>query len=512
MTEIKSAKLIDTNKVPKYVKETSKSLKEAGFESFLVGGCVRDLIIGREPKDWDITTNATPEKIQSIFPDSFYENNFGTVGVKVTLPTNPSNDSDTSDNSKSLDEITEVIEITPYRIESKYTDKRHPDEVKFSENIDDDLKRRDFTINALAFDIENNVLKDNFKGQDDLSSGLIRTVGGADDRFQEDALRMLRAVRFSAELGFLIEQETAESIVSNVDLLENVSRERIGEEFRKIIMSDNPSMGLGMAQKLGIMAKILPIFEESVDVKQNKKAHKYDVWEHSLRTLQHAADKKLSLELRLAALFHDVAKPVTKREVGDKTTFYNHDVVGAKVTRETLKSLSFSTEVVKKVEKLVRYHMFFADTNQITLSAVRRLIAKVGKDSIWDLIDLRMCDRIGTGRPKEQPYRLRKFQSMIEEVSRDPISVSMLKIDGNYLIKKFHVQPGPRIGHILHALLEEVIENPQNNTEMFLVKRTEELLQLPDDEIQKLGDKGREILEEKESEEIEKIRKERHVN
>lgn len=491
---------INIKLIPKEVLSIGKALKDAGFEPYLVGGCARDLLIDRQPKDWDLTTNATPEEIQKIFPDSFYENNFGTVGVKTEQFI-----------SEGEDDTLKVIEITPYRVESTYADNRHPDSVSFSQDIDDDLKRRDFTINALAFDLDKKVLKDNFKGQDDLNSQLIRAVGDPNERFNEDALRMLRAIRFSAELGFIIEQKTAESIVSNANLIENVSRERIGDEFRKIILSDNPSIGMGVAQKLGILAKILPVFENAVDVKQNKEAHKYDVWEHTLRTLQHAADKKLSLELRLAALFHDVAKPITKREEQGKTTFYNHEVVGAKVARETLKNLSFPTETIKKVEKLVRYHMFFADTDQITHSAVRRLIAKVGRDSIWDLINLRMCDRIGTGTPKEEPYRLRKFQSMIEEVMRDPISVSMLKIDGNYLIEKFHVEPGPKIGDILHALLEEVIEEPKNNTEMFLVKRVEEILKLSDKEIHKLGLKGREILEEKEAEEVGKIRKGRHV-
>jgi tRNA nucleotidyltransferase (CCA-adding enzyme) len=484
---------INKDSIPKEVIKTGQALIEAGFEAFLVGGCVRDLLINRPPKDWDLTTNATPEEIQKVFIDSFYENNFGTVGVKTE------------------NEDNKVIEITPYRLETGYTDKRHPDEVKFSQNIDDDLQRRDFTINAMAYDLNKGQLKDIYNGQKDLESCLIRAVGDPDKRFGEDALRMLRAIRFSAELGFMIEQETAESIMNNANLMKHVSRERIGDELTKLIMSKSPALGLGLAEKLHILSHILPIFMDSVGSKQNKQAHKYDVWEHSIRTLQHAADKDLSLEIRLAALFHDVAKPITKREEGGVTTFYNHEVVGAKVARETLRELAFPKEVVSQVEKLVRYHMFFSDTDEITHSAVRRLVSKVGQDSIWDLINLRKCDRIGSGRPKEEPYRLRKFQAMIDEVMRDPVSVSMLKIDGNDLISRFHVEPGPKIGWILHALFEDVLEEPKNNNEMFLVKRIEKLLKLSVEELQKEGEKGKDVMNEKEAEEVSKIRKGRFV-
>jgi poly(A) polymerase/tRNA nucleotidyltransferase (CCA-adding enzyme) len=249
-----------------------------------------------------------------------------------------------------------------------------------------------------------------------------------------------------------------------------------------------------------------------IGVSQNKQAHLYDVWEHSLRSLQHAADKKYPLEVRLAALFHDISKPETKRIEGNKTTFYGHEVVGAKVTRETLKDLRFSKEIIDKVSNLVLNHMFFSDTEEITLSAVRRLVAKVGKENIWDLINLRICDRIGTGRPKEEPYRLRKYQTMIEEVMRDPLSVSMLKIDGSKIMEMFHAKPGPKIGYILHALMDEVLDNPEKNTEMFLVKRAEELLAMSDEELKQLGEKGKDSLKKTEEEEIKKLRSKRHVS
>jgi tRNA nucleotidyltransferase (CCA-adding enzyme) len=486
---------INSNKIPKEIKDISDQLVKSGFECYLVGGCVRDLLLEREPKDWDFTTNAKPEEIQGVFPDSFYENDYGTVGVKT----------------RSEIESLKVVEITPYRLEIGYSDKRRPDEVIFSDKIEDDLKRRDFTINALAYDIQKDILKDNFKGQEDLQSGLIRTVGDPDERFSEDALRILRAIRFSAELGFAIEENTTNSILKNSNLMSHISNERIGQEFQKIILSDNPMIGMAMSEKMHVLSHISPVFEEMIGVKQNKEAHKYDVWEHCLRSLQHAADKKYDLETRLAALFHDVSKPETKRVTKTGTSFYGHEVVGARVARETLKKLAFPRETVQKVEKLVRYHMFFSDTDQITPSAVRRLIAKVGKDHIWDLINLRICDRIGTGRPKEEPYRLRKFQSMIDEVMRDPVSVSMLKINGDSIIKDFEIKPGPKIGYILSALLEEVLEDPTKNTSEFLNNKTKELIELSDSELQKLGEKGRDTAKEAEEKEISEIRKKRKV-
>ena len=486
---------MDLKNLPKEIKSISEALKQGGFEVYAVGGCVRDMLLDKQPKDWDFATNATPEEIQKIFPDSFYENTYGTVGVKTD----------------SEDTTLKVVEITPYRLEAEYDDKRHPNKVIFSDKLEDDLKRRDFTINALALDIDKGQIVDLYKGHKDIKDKLVRAVGEADDRFNEDALRMLRAIRFAAELRFVIEQKTAESIAKNANLLEHVSRERVGDEFKKIVMSDNPIIGFTLAEKLNILSHFSPVFLEAIGVDQNKEGHKYDVWEHSLRTLQHAADKDFSLEVRLAALFHDIGKAKTIAIIKGQTTFYNHEMVSEKVARETLKNMSFSNEIIEKTAKLVRYHMFFADTNQITHSAVRRLIAKVGKENIWDLINLRFCDRIGMGRPKEEPYRLRKYEAMIEEVIRDPISVSMLKIDGNTLIQKFHVQPGPKIGYILHILLEDVLEDPKKNDGKILENRVEELLSLKDNALKEFGTRSKAIQEEAEQEEIEKILKDRGV-
>lgn len=488
---------INKSKIPQEIIDISEKIESAGFEVFMVGGCVRDLIMERSPKDWDLTTNAKPEDLLNIFGENaFYENNFGTVGIK---------------NKETEDSTLSVVEVTPYRLESKYSDNRHPDEVKFSQNIEDDLKRRDFTINALAYSVSQETFVDNFDGIKDIKDKVIKTVGKPEERFEEDALRMLRAIRFAAELGFTIDSETLNAIYVSRETISAVSRERIKEEFEKIILSDNPMIGLGMAEKIGILPFISPNFQKMVGVSQNKEAHKYDVWEHCLRSLQHAADKGYSLDIRLAALFHDIAKPHTKREQGGKTTFYGHEVVGERVTRETLESLKFSRETISRVTLLVRWHMFFADPDEITLTAVRRLIARVGEENIWDLVNLRICDRIGTGRPKEEPYRLRKYKSMIEEALKAPVSLKKLKINGDILIKELHVKPGKRLGNILYALFDEVLDDPEKNTVDWLKNRADELNMLEDEELYKLGKKGRETLEGEQEKEVKEIREKHHV-
>lgn len=475
--------------IPNEVQEVAQTLEKAGYLAYLVGGCVRDLILNKEPKDWDITTNATPEQILAVFPDSFYENTFGTVGVKTR-----------SENPR-----TAVVEITPYRIEGTYSDNRHPDTISFGTKLEEDLERRDFTINAMAYSVSRETLTDIFDGQKALTDKVIRAVGDANKRFQEDALRMIRAIRFSAELDFVMSHEVLTAIINNKDLLKNVSRERIRDEFTKIIMSPNPIVALNFMEKLDILDVISPVLRETVGVEQNKQAHKYTVWEHLLRSMQHAADKNYPLEVRLAALFHDIAKPRTKKIENGVTSFYNHEVIGATLTKEILEDLNFSRETIKTVIKLVRWHMFFSDTEEITHSAVRRLIVNVGKERIWDLMNVRICDRIGSGRPKEEPYRFRKYQAMIEEVIEDPISVSMLKINGDILMKTLHVKPGREIGYVLHALLEEVIEDPSKNTEEYLLKKAEELLQMPLHELKILGEAGKQRQEEAEEGRIQQI-------
>ncbi len=486
--------------IPIEVENVAKILENAGFKAYIVGGCLRDLLLGREPNDWDLTTNARPEQIVNLFPKTVYENDFGTVAVI---------------NEETTDETLRCIEVTPFRLESRYSDRRHPDNVKFSDHIEDDLKRRDFTINAMAAEISNGAIKDIidlYNGFTDLKNKVIRTVGKPSDRFSEDALRLMRAVRLATVLGFDIDNDTKTAIQSQSLLIKDVSMERVRDEFAKIIMSTEPKKGIEALSETGMLKYIAPELEQGKFVTQNQ-AHSYDVWEHLLRSLQHAADKKLSLELRLSALFHDIAKPATKdvsRETG-LITFYGHELKGSRETRRILEKMKFSRATIEKVTRLVRWHMFFADTEAITLSAVRRMVVNVGRENIWDLMDLRACDRIGTGRPKENPYRLRKYKSMIEEALHDPTSVGMLKIDGARLMTVTGLSAGPKIGSILHALLEEVLEDPKLNTSEYLEKRAIEMSKLDERELQILGNKGKEKKELEESKKLEEIRRKYHV-
>jgi putative nucleotidyltransferase with HDIG domain len=524
-------------KIPKEVSHVTDTLEKAGFEAYLVGGCVRDLIIGREPKDWDITTNAKPEQIIGLFEKTVYENTFGTVAVIQ------------EDVSQ---ETFRQIEVTPYRIEAKYSDFRHPDEVKFSENLSDDLKRRDFTVNAMALRVikDNISLTDMFEGLKDIKDKTLRAVGNPDERFAEDALRMLRAVRFACQLDFSVSYETMESILKNADLLKKISAERIRDEFEKIIMSSNPASGMVMLQKFNLLKNIIPELEEGIGCEQSGE-HIYDVWNHLLHAVQHAADKNWPLEIRLAALFHDIGKPKSRRlaepeknfadgrfqpEAGGmsknssrvpdkqaqknsskkKFTFYGHEVVGARMTKKILERLKFPKKEIELVDKLVRNHMFFSDTELITLSAVRRIVVKVGpadakalagkneNHPIWDLMKVRECDRVGM-KKKEAPYRLRKYFAMIEEALRDPISVGQLKINGEFMIKELGIAPGPRMGWILNALLEEVLDAPEKNTVEHLSELVKSLNMLGDEELKTLGVRGKEKKEELEEEEVKKL-------
>ena len=487
--------------IPKEIVTIVETLEKAGFEAFLVGGCTRDILLGRTPKDWDITTNASPEQIIPLFPKTFYENTYGTVGVV---------------NESAEDERLKIVEVTPYRLESSYSDHRHPDQVRFSKSIEDDLKRRDFTINAVAVSLSKGAIKDIvdlFGGLKDIKDKTVRAVGNPNDRFTEDALRMIRAVRLATELGFTINIDTEKAILSHGNLLEKISVERVRDEFVRILMSPSPKAGIELLEKLNILQYIVPELIKAKGVGQNQ-AHAFDVWEHLLRTLQHAADKEWPLDIRLSALFHDISKPETKRfsHETNQITFYGHEVVGSRVTKKILERMRFPVKTIEKVTKMIRWHMFFSDTETITLSAVRRMIANVGRENIWDLMNIRICDRIGTGRPKENPYRLRKYKAMVEEALRDPISVNMLRIDGKGIMEVTRATPGPKIGSILHALLEEVLEDPKLNTVEYLSRRAQELITLPEKELELLGKQGKSKREEAENENIEEIRKKYFVS
>jgi tRNA nucleotidyltransferase (CCA-adding enzyme) len=491
--------LIQKQSIPPEVIFVSETLEQNGFSAYLVGGCVRDVLVGREPKDWDITTDATPEKIISLFEKTVYENTFGTVGVCII-----------KEGTDPEEKVYEIVEVTPFRKEGKYSDNRHPDEVVFSENIADDLSRRDFTVNAMAYRLKTDELVDLYEGQKDLEKKVIRAVGDPNARFEEDALRMLRAIRFSAQLGFAIDSDTLVAIANKNELLKNISSERIRDEFSKTLMSSEPMAGVGMLQKLGLLKHFIPELEQGIGCEQGG-AHKYDVFEHLLQALQHAADKNWSLEICLSALFHDIGKPKTRRPGQKKAyTFYGHEVVGARMAQKILERLKYPKDTVELVTKLVRYHMFFSDTEQISLSAVRRIVQNVGVDNVWTLMNVRECDRVGMAKV-EAPYRLRKYHAMLEQVMRDPISVKQLAVDGNILMNELAVPAGRRMGWILNSLLEEVLDDPEKNTREYLDKRVGELNQLSDEDLKKLGEQAKEKKEELEEAEVEELHKKHGV-
>lgn len=496
-------------RIPKSVKYALQKLEENGFDAYIVGGCVRDLLLKRRPKDWDIATSAKPEQIQKIFPDSFYQNKFGTVTARI----------------KERKNIRE-IQITTYRKETKYTDKRHPDKVKWAKTLKEDLKRRDFTINAMAMEIAQNTKRplrrseahpvelggkaqghnlklkankfriiDLFNGQQDLKDKLIRAVGNPKDRFSEDALRMMRAVRFAVELNFDIEKNTFNAIEKNAHWIQAVSKERIRDELIKIIMSDKPDKGIELLRKTGLLTYIIPELENGVGVSQNRH-HIYTIYTHLILSLKYAALRKYNLAVRLAALFHDIAKPQTKKGEWPDATFYNHDVLGAKFAIKILQRLKFPKKLIEKVAILVRNHMFVYDIEKVSEAGVRRLIRRVGMENIPDLIKLRICDRLGSGCPKAVPYKLRHLQYVIERVSKDPISVKMLNINGNDIMDALKISPGPRIGLLLNALLSEVLENPKRNKKEYLIKRAKELNKLSDKQLKELTQKVKEKKEE----------------
>jgi poly(A) polymerase/tRNA nucleotidyltransferase (CCA-adding enzyme) len=472
--------------LPEEIMLVLKTLEDKGFEAYAVGGCVRDLILGKAPKDWDITTNAKPEQIQEVFPDNFYENTFGTVTVKT----------------ESGDETLKQIQITPYRVEGKYTDMRHPGEVEFVTNLAEDLSRRDFTVNSLAMDAAG-IIKDLYGGQKDIENKMIRTVGKPEDRFGEDALRILRAVRFATTLGFQIDIDTSRVINENNCWLAAVSKERIRDEFIKIINSDNAYSGILLLEELGLLEHIVPELRTGIGVGQNLH-HIYTVWEHNLLALKYCAEKKYSLEVRLAALFHDIGKPNTKGGEGEHSTFYGHDVVGSRITVRLLERLKFPKESIEKISKLVRYHLFYYNVGEVTESSVRRLLVNVGPENVEDLLKVREADRIGSGVPKAIPYKLRHLKYIIDKVSHDPISVKMLKISGNDIMGELGIAPGPKIGLILSTLLAEVIDSPDTNLREPLIERVRALNKKSPEELKESLRRIERAVEEEEKERMKK--------
>ncbi len=473
--------------VPKEVQEIATALGRAGYQAFLVGGCLRDLLMGRPPKDWDIATDATPPEIQELFPESVYENAFGTVGVKT----------------ESEDPTLKIIEITTFRIEGTYSDARHPDEVTFAESIEDDLKRRDFTMNAFALELSTKKgpgrLVDPHGGLQDIERRVIRTVGDPHARFKEDALRMLRAVRFSADLEFEVDRATQTAIRDEAGLLEAISHERVRDEFQKMLMTPRAAGAVVALEDAGLLKHVLPELREGIGCAQNKH-HVYTVFDHNVHALNYAAEKNFSFDVRLASLLHDVGKPRSKRGEGEDATFHGHEVIGAKMAVKALDRLRFSKEVIEKVGHLIRYHMFYYNVGEVSAAGVRRFVQRVGPEHIDDLMRVREADRIGSKVPKAFPYKLRHLLFMIEKVKHDPIHPKMLALRGDGIMELLGLKPGPRVGMILSILLEDVLDDPERNTRAYLEDRARSLGALTDAELTASAEAARVRADEAEAE------------
>lgn len=442
--------------LPDEVYQVISRFLKADYKIYLVGGVVRDILLKREHKDWDLTTNATPEEILKLYPDAFYENTFGTVGVKTELG---------------------VIEITTMRKEGAYKDSRHPEEVTWTDKIEEDLARRDFTVNAIALKLSDKSpeIVDPFGGQADLKEKIIRAVGEPDKRFQEDALRLIRAIRFSAQLDFKIERKTFESIKKNAGLIKNISWERIRDELFKILESDNPYEGVVELKEAGLLQYILPEVTDCFGIVQEGPKHDriYDIGEHLLLSLKFCPSKDPLV--RLAALIHDIGKVKTfKKDDSGNVTFYGHETQGAKQIKDLGQRLKLSSRQIEKLYNLVRWHMFTVSETQ-TDSAIRRFIKNVGLENIDDMMDLRVADRLGGGTQTETSWRTEEFKKRIKEVMKKPFSISDLKVSGSDVMEILQIKPGPKVGEILNKLFQEVLEDSTNNTKEHLVMRIREM-------------------------------------
>lgn len=469
-------------KIPEYISETIKKVEGAGFEIYLVGGCVRDFLMDKIPGDWDMTTNARPEDILQIFPDAKYENNFGTVLVKY---------------KNSEGETEHVFEVTTYRSEQGYSDRRRPDEVVFETELDKDLERRDFTVNAMAMSVRNGEageIVDLFGGQKDISKKIIRAVGEPSDRFREDALRMMRALRFACQLGFEIEPKTMRAIIKMAGSIKFIANERISDELVKILKSNRAYEGMMLLYESKMLQYIVPEMMEGVNMKQNHH-HVYTVFKHLMLSLKSCPSSEW--QVRLAALLHDIGKPKSMKIINGATTFYNHEYVGERMTRKIMTRLKFSTDDTNRVTNLVRNHMFYYNVDEVTESSVRRLIRKTGRENLRDLISVRIADRLGSGTPKGKPYKLRHLEYLMEKVQNDPVSVKMLKINGTDMMEILNIPPGPKIGTILDILLSEVIEDPTLNNYEYLEKRS---LELDKSNLEDLRKQAKDMIAEKREE------------
>jgi tRNA nucleotidyltransferase (CCA-adding enzyme) len=473
-------------------------LQTAGHEAYIVGGAVRDTIMQRRTHDWDFTTNATPEQIQVLFEGSFYTNEYGTVGLPggaLFAQMKQSGWQMSREREQEQAWLEEVLEVTTFRTEFGYSDNRRPDVVAWGNSIEEDLARRDFTINAIALTPAHGtqaplsgmeafaqkrdeislpmVRIDPYKGIEDIEKKMIRAVRDPQERFSEDALRMMRAIRFGAQLHFGIEAQTLLAIQAQAKLITQISWERIRDELLKILASDYPAEGITLLSNAGLLEYILPELLPMKGVKQGGH-HIYDVWTHSLESLKECPSTDPIV--RLATLLHDVGKPRTYREQGPRgVTFYGHEVVGARMAEKIGKRLRLSGKQMERLLTLVRWHMFVYNP-EMTDAAIRRFIKRVGLDNINDMMLLRVGDRKGGGS-KATSWRLRELQERIGEQLYEPLSLKDLAIDGADVMDELEIAPGPIIGTILNQLFEEVMEETHKNTREYLLKRMREIFE-----------------------------------
>lgn len=459
------------DKIPSPITEIQKKFHAAGFKLYLVGGCVRDILQDNPPKDWDLTTDATPEEMLKLFPDAFYDNSFGTVGIPLKTPEET--------------EHKDIVEVTTFRTEQGYDDNRHPTEVKWGKTIEEDLSRRDFTMNAIAIQLStinsqpstfSSQLIDPYHGQQDIKNKLIRAVGDPDQRFKEDALRLMRAIRFAAQLGFQIEEKTLQAITENAQLLSKISGERIRDELLKLLASEYPYEGIMLLKNTGLLNQFLSELIEGIGVSQTRpgRHHKDDVFTHNVLSLKYCPSTNPIV--RFATLIHDVGKPrVASADENGLVIFHNHEIVGSRMAYDICDRLRFSKKQREKIFKLIRWHMFTVDEH-ITDSAVRRFIRRIGVENVKDMMDLRVGDRLGGGTQTAESWRLKLFKKRVEEqLAPAPFSINDLAINGNDIMKELNLKPGRQIGEILQKLFEEVDEDLSKNTREYLLKRIEEI-------------------------------------
>ena len=435
--------------IPQKVKNIIAKFLENKAEIYIVGGACRDLLLGRQVSDWDFTTNLPPEEMKKLFPkNSFYNNNFGTLSI--------------------LGKDDEIFEVTTFRTERGYSDSRHPDEVKWGKTLNEDLERRDFTINAIAIKIVDDKLSivDLFEGQKDLENKLVRTVRNPDERFEEDALRLIRAVRIAGQLDFSIEEKTFKSIQKNASLIQNIAGERIRDEIFKILISDKPSNGINLLKNSGLLQELIPELCDGINMTQ-KGHHIDDVWTHNLKTLDNCESKNPIT--RLAALLHDVGKPKSMRGEGKERTFHNHEVYGSRIAVNIGKRLKLSNKELDQLFRLVRWHMFTVQETQ-TDKAVRRFIRNVTLDYIDEMIAMRRADRLGSGS-KETSWRWELFKKRIIEVQKQPFAIRDLKVKGEDVMDLLKIRPGRRVGEVLEAIFKEVEEKPDLNEREILLEK-----------------------------------------